>query len=339
MTIDRRTLLEEAARSGFAAEQLEKVICLLELTDALWGHPFLKGRLVLKGGTALNLFIFDVPRLSIDIDLNYIAAADRATMLAERPRVEQAIQAVCGRLGMRVRRVPRDHAGGKWRLAYASALGSSGTLELDVNFLLRTPLWPPKLRESREVAGTRARSVPVLDVNELAAGKLAALFDRAAGRDLFDTRNLLRQAELDLEHLRLAFVVYGGVSRRDWRTISIDAIDVRPGEISRLLVPVLRAGVAPSRGETEAWSRRLTEECRQLVSSLLPLRDNEMEFLTRLNDSGEIAGELLSDEQRLVEILRVHPGLLWKAWNVRRHRGLDSEHDAAPDDRGPTGSR
>jgi NAD(P)-dependent dehydrogenase (short-subunit alcohol dehydrogenase family) len=45
----------------------------------------------------------------VDIDLNYVGAADRETMLAERPKVEQAIEAVCSRLGLRLRRfIPKD---------------------------------------------------------------------------------------------------------------------------------------------------------------------------------------------------------------------------------------
>jgi Nucleotidyl transferase AbiEii toxin, Type IV TA system len=52
--------------------------------------------MALKGGTALNLFVLDFPRLTVDIDLNYIGASDRATMLSERPRVEQALEQVFG---------------------------------------------------------------------------------------------------------------------------------------------------------------------------------------------------------------------------------------------------
>ncbi len=330
MTLDQRALLHEAAATGFGAEPLEKVIRLLELTEALRRHPFLARRLVLKGGTALNVFVFDLPRLSVDLDLNYIGAADRETMLAERPKVEQAIQAVCGRLGLAVRRVPSDHAGGKWRLSYTSVTGRGGTLELDVNFLLRTPLWPPVLADSREIGGVRATSVPVLEINELAAGKLAALFDRAAGRDLFDARALLREADLDPIRLRTAFVVYGGISRRDWRGISLDAIQADPDEVDRLLVPVLRSGLAPKRDEVAVWSRQLADECRELATALLPLRDNEVEFLTRLNERGEIAGELLTDEGRLQQIVQVQPGLLWKAWNVRQHRGIEPPADRRP---------
>ena len=127
-------LQREAASTGFRPEALDKVIRLLELLEGLRSHPFLKTRLALKGGTALNLFVFDTPRLSVDLDLNYTGAAERETMLEERPRVEQAIEAVCGRLDMTVRHTPGEHAGGKWRLAYVGASGQ-GTLELDVNFM------------------------------------------------------------------------------------------------------------------------------------------------------------------------------------------------------------
>ena len=61
-------------------------------------------RFALKGGTAINLFEDDLPRLSVDIDLNYIDAVDRETMLAERPRVGQALTQVFGRAGLTVKR-------------------------------------------------------------------------------------------------------------------------------------------------------------------------------------------------------------------------------------------
>jgi predicted nucleotidyltransferase component of viral defense system len=75
-------LSREAASTGFSVESLEKVCRLMTLVDALYSHPFLKTRIVLKGGTALNLFHFEVPRLSVDIDLNYVGAAAREAMLA-----------------------------------------------------------------------------------------------------------------------------------------------------------------------------------------------------------------------------------------------------------------
>jgi predicted nucleotidyltransferase component of viral defense system len=75
-----------AAQSGFQSEPLEKVLHLLELLEGLRSHPFLGHRLVLEGDTALNLFVLDLPRLSVDIDLNYCGRARPAAGAASSPR-------------------------------------------------------------------------------------------------------------------------------------------------------------------------------------------------------------------------------------------------------------
>ena len=322
MKLTSAMVAHEASSSGFDPEPLEKVLRLLGLLDGLHRHPFLKPRIALKGGTALNLFWFDVPRLSVDIDINYIGAADRETMIEERPTVERAVQAVCSREDLTVARMPGDHAGGKWRLTYAAASGGSGHVELDINFLLRTPLWPCVESECRALGSFSGAPTPVLDVHELAAGKLAALLARSASRDIFDSRALLSIPTLDTAKLRLAFVVYGGMNRRDWRTVSTGDVKVDVNEVQTALVPMLRSTVAPARGIVRAWTDRLVEECRERLSMILPMNDDELEFLRRLNDEGEIAPALLTDDARMQGIIRQHPGLRWKAQNVRQHFGL-----------------
>ncbi|MBW1810259.1 MAG: nucleotidyl transferase AbiEii/AbiGii toxin family protein [Deltaproteobacteria bacterium] len=318
-------LRREAAATGFGTEVLEKVIRLLELLDTLRMHPFLKPRIVLKGGTALNLFVFDVPRLSVDIDLNYIGAANRETMLADRPKVEQAIQAVCGRLGIQVKRAPSEHAGGKWRLSYTTITRRPGTLELDMNFMLRTPLWPHAAADSGLVEPFAVTGIPILDVHELAAGKLAALFGRSASRDLFDVREILRRGDLDRTKLRLGFVVYGGINRRDWREVSLDDVQTNPDEVDRQLVPLLRGDMAPDRDHIQIWTEQLVADCRDLLSAVLPFEPQEREFLNQLNDRGDIAAELLTKDAGLQSVIQAHPALLWKALNVKKHFGTSDQ--------------
>jgi predicted nucleotidyltransferase component of viral defense system len=136
LRISTQRLIELTASTGFRAEIVEKVAQLLAILNELGEHQYLRERLVLKGGTALNLFVFDLPRLSVDIDLNYIGSSDRETMLAERPNVEKAITAVCGRLEFNVQRMPSEHAGGKWRLRYQTSVTQGANLELDMNFMV-----------------------------------------------------------------------------------------------------------------------------------------------------------------------------------------------------------
>jgi hypothetical protein len=322
MTLGADEIQRHAAALGFQPDSLEKALRLLSLLEALRSHPFLRSRVALKGGTALNLFLFQLPRLSVDIDINYIGAPDREAMLTERPRLEEAIQAVCSRERLTVRRVPGEHAGGKWRLSYTNAAGSSGTLELDVNFMLRVPLWPVTLADSCSLGPTTAKQIPILDHHELAGGKLAALCARNASRDAFDARELLQHKNIALEtaKLRLAFVIYGGINRKDWRNVRIEDIGVDPAEVERQLVPMLRADIAPTKRAIRSWASKLVRECRDLMSVVLPLTKKELEFIERLNGRSEISPELLTSDTALQDLIREHPGLKWKALNVRKVR-------------------
>ena len=317
--ISSETLANQAEATGFRPDMLEKVALLLQLLDAVRSHPFLKDKLVLKGGTALNLFIFDVPRLSIDIDLNYVGAADREAMLAERPKVEEALQAVFSREGFTVRRVPTEHAGGKWQLRYPNAGGQSGNLEVDVNFMFRIPLWPVKNMDSRPVGIWQAVGIQVVDVHELAAGKLSALLSRRQARDLFDCSNLFRLGGLDRERLRLAFVVYGAMSRKDLRTVVPSDVNFNIADLEHRLIPTLRAA-GIERIQQDHFGKGLVEDCRNFLAGLLPFTEAEMEFLNRVLDEGEITPELLTTDEVLQERIRRHPLLEWKALNVRAYK-------------------
>lgn len=319
MKFSRELLVRKAQQRGFRPEILEKVFQLLHLLTSFLNHPYLRDRIVLKGGTALNLFYFDVPRLSVDIDLNYIGSIERETMLQERPLVEEAVQAVCSREGFTVRRQPPEHAGGKWSLRYDSGLGQGGNLDVDLNFMFREPLFSTVRMGSRlSVGSSRIEGVPVLDIHELAAGKLAALLSRQASRDLFDVHLLFKQRELDIQKLRLAFVVYGAMSRKDWRTVSMDDVNYDSRELESQLIPVLNEALTDG-SDLEEWTDTLVSECRQSLSGLLPLNDKEMEFLKKINEQGKIAPDLLTADRNMQKIITRHPLLKWKAQNVREY--------------------
>jgi predicted nucleotidyltransferase component of viral defense system len=321
MNFTAEEIQEHAASLGFRPDALEKVFRLLSLLNALRSHAFLRPRIALKGGTALNLFLFEMPRLSVDIDLNYVGGADRAAMLEDRPKIEQAIQAVCARERLSVKHMPSEHAGGKWRLSFVNTAGSSEKIEVDLNFMLRVPLWPVSIVDSRVLGPAVAKQIAVVDWHELAAGKLAALCSRNASRDLFDVREILRRADIDRAKLRLAFVVYGGLNRKDWRTVRTDDITAEAFELKRELVPMLRVGFRPKDNEITTWTETLVRETRELMALVLPLDAHEREFLDRLNDAGDIVPELLTKDHAMQSIIREHPGLRWKALNVKKRAG------------------
>lgn len=309
-----------AAASGFPEETTEKALRLLGMLKALSEYRGLEGKFALKGGTALNLFLLPLPRLSVDIDLNYLGTASRGTMMADRPSVEQGIEGICRREGFQPRRRPDAHAGGKWRMTYTNVWGRSSHLSVDMNFMLRTPLWPVERLDSQVLGDVQIHRIPVVERHELAGSKLVALLARHASRDLFDAVMLLRRQDWDMERLRLAFLVYGAWNRKDWREVSINDIRFDAQELRSNLLPVLARGAAPDKPALRGWAQSLVQECRDRMTALLPLSPAHREFLTRLNDYGEIAPELVTSDPAMCALLRSHPMLKWKADNVRKLR-------------------
>ena len=91
MRLTKSELLKLAKSLGYRPEILEKVIVLINLLNKFFEDDFLKNKFALKGGTALNLFLLDLPRLSVDIDLNYIGSANRDEMLEDKAQVQRRI--------------------------------------------------------------------------------------------------------------------------------------------------------------------------------------------------------------------------------------------------------
>ena len=322
MRISPEKLLAEAGITGFRVDILEKVARLLNLLNSLQSHPFLKDKLALKGGTALNLFFFDIPRLSVDIDLNYIGTEDRDGIIKVRPQIEQALRAVFSREDFVVRQVPEEHAGGKWLLQYQNSSKQTSNLEVDINFMFRTPLWPITKMNSQLLGIWQATDVPVIDIHEIAAGKLAALLTRKQARDLFDCHRLLHHADLNNDRLRIAFVVYGAINRKDWRTVSPQDVVFDYDELMRQLVPTLHKDFTKVQESFAEYGQRLIDECRQALSVVLPFKDAELDFLNLLLDKGQIQPKLITKDPSVVKSINKHPMLEWKAINVRRHHNL-----------------
>lgn len=325
MKISKEKLQQEAASTGFKMEHLEKVYMLMDLLEDIASFPQLKDKFVLKGGTALNLFFFNLPRLSVDIDLNYIGAVDREAMLLEKPVLQKTISAICERHGLALDRNPNRHAGGKMVWRYPSALGQMGNLEIDLNFMYRIPLWPIQLKSSCIVGSKQVHNIPILDPHELSAGKLAALIDRKTGRDLFDAYHLLTKTNLDMPKLRLALIIYSAISRKaDLRQLTPEAISVDITDLNNRLLPLLRKSELSVMGGASKWAANLVQECQIAFQNFLPLTANEHDFLYQLLDQGIIRPELISDDVLFIENVKNHPAITWTAQQNKKNPNIDA---------------
>ena len=315
-----QTLQRIASETGYQAGTLEKVMRLLDILQEIARDRTLSERLALKGGTALNVFHLGLDRLSVDIDLNYVGALDRGAMEAERPEVETALNRLLSSQGYTVRRRPDEHAGGKWLTRFASSLGGNATLELDINYMARQPLFGVARVSSVALGDMSASDVLVLDLQEIIAGKLVALFDRHAARDLFDARRILSMEGLDWKNIKAAFLAFGACARRDWRTVSIDAINVDPRELRQKLMICLPRGYFGGKDGINPWIEETVAFCRERFAFLLDLTETELDFLDAVLDRGEINAGLLGISPEIRARITAMPMLAWKCKNIREYR-------------------
>jgi hypothetical protein len=160
----------------------------------------------LKGGTAINLFIRNLPRLSVDIDLMYLPLHGRPEALAG---IDAAMRRIEARIlkdlpGSRVTQSLKE--GAVLRLVVNS---EAVQVKVEVSPVLRGVVKEPSLlpvTEAVEDAFGFAETT-VVSFEDLYAGKLMAALDRQHPRDLFDVRDLLANKGLT-DELREAFIVY-----------------------------------------------------------------------------------------------------------------------------------
>jgi len=129
-----------SAQTGYTINLLEKVVRLGEIAADIVRHPFLGRVLALKGGTALNLCFGPPRRLSVDLDFNYVGHLERDKMLADRPRVEEALIQLSVRKAYRIQKSADAFAGRKIYLVYRSVTGQNDRIEVDLNYLFRMPV-------------------------------------------------------------------------------------------------------------------------------------------------------------------------------------------------------
>ena len=147
---------------------------------------------------------------------------------------------------------------------------------------------------------------------------------RHAARDLFDARRILSIDKLDWNRIKAAVLAIGASGRRDWRTMSVDAIEGDSREFRNKLAVCLPRGRFAATGEVDAWIDETVALCRERFAFLFDLTANERAFLDGGLDSGEVDADLLDIAPEFRTRIANMPMLAWKTRPVRKHRGLDA---------------
>lgn len=259
----------------------------------------------LKGGTALNLFVREMPRLSVDIDLTFLPITDRKTSLTEignamlriKERIENAFP------DLRVVTVQVSGTGVPTSMTIESA---GARIRVEVNFVLRGSVFEAKvlsLCKSAQKEFGFFSEIQSLSIADLYGGKLCAALDRQHPRDLFDVKVLLDNEGIT-EEMRKAFLVYLASHSRPmnellaprWKNLDeifkrdFDGMTTDPISIGELI---------------EARDAMLL----QLQQAITP---EEKRFLLSLKDGSPDWGSIgIAGVEKL-------PGVQWKLSNIRK---------------------
>jgi predicted nucleotidyltransferase component of viral defense system len=181
------------------AELLLRILPLIRKEEAF----------ALKGGTAINFFVQDLPRLSVDIDLTYLPLHERDLALdGIRDNLARIAEAIKGRMPSTGILLKRIHGTDVVRGLIVERDGI--TVKVEPNLVLRGSVYPPEMKTLSKRAqdlfelSLQAR---ILSPHDLYAGKICAALDRQHPRDLFDVHLLLKREGL-MPEIRRAFIVY-----------------------------------------------------------------------------------------------------------------------------------
>lgn len=304
---------KKAEELGFVRDTLEKVTRLADILEYLNTNPILKDSLALKGGTAINLTIFNLPRLSVDIDLDYLITNSREEMLENRLVVNSTIDRYMVSQGYSKNpKTKNPHSLDSWVYDYMGASGNKDNIKIEINYSLRSHILEAEERAIITEHFSSEYKVKSLAPIEIYGSKMNALLSRAAARDLYDDRNMIHYGLFDESEeamLRKCVVFYAAISARDKnsinKTFDTKAIDtITNQKTKRDLLPVIKR---KDDFELEP-AKKLVKE---YITELMILTNEEKEFLDRF-ESGEYIPELLFEDKEILNRIKKHPMALWK---------------------------
>ena len=163
----------------------------------------------LKGGTAINFFVRDLPRLSVDIDLTYLIIDERAKSLLD---ITSQMDSICESVK---KKIPRTEINKRYLsgIGYISGiiLNNSGvTIKVEPNTVIRGSVNAPEdkqLCKKAEELFELMLKTQCLSSHDLYGGKMCAALDRQHPRDLFDIKLLMENEGID-ENIIRAFIFY-----------------------------------------------------------------------------------------------------------------------------------
>ncbi|CAK0780986.1 Nucleotidyl transferase AbiEii toxin, Type IV TA system [Gammaproteobacteria bacterium] len=280
-------------------EYLDIVRLLVRIAPILFAEP----GFALKGGTAINLFVRDLPRLSVDLDLVFTDhVMDRAEALSAISSTIRRMADRIGALNLQVH-IPQRQDGDEAKF-FVRQLRTE--VKVEINQVMRGTILPVKIARMVSAARDQLKAdlhLPLLATEELYGSKLVAALDRNHPRDWFDVMLLLEQEGIT-SAIRRCFVAYLAAHNRPPHEVLFGSAKPLADSFRREFLGM--TGQIVSMADLEEVQQRVRRELPQQLDAA------EKQFLVSLVQN--------VPDWSLLDIphLKNMPGIRWKRMNLEK---------------------
>lgn len=310
----RKDVIKIAKNCGFLTNNTEKMLRLCQILESLNKSKY-KDYLSLKGGTAINIFLLDLIRLSVDIDFDFSVNISKEDLVPIRDDVKKEIIEFMLSEGYSLNaRTKYVHALDSLVFNYTATSGSGDILKIEINYSDRVHV----LDVIKDKTLTKIRKtveVNRLSNDELVGSKISALINRTTPRDIYDVYNILNSNVCNIEIARkiaIFYVLLGSelpVVFSNEINSCLEKIDsINYFKLKKTVVPVLKQGEKIDVEEIKNY-------VVQKIKKLFELSETEQEFINNFN-KGKFESKLLFGDIKINDLSK-HPMVVWKMLNVK----------------------
>lgn len=307
MEITIQHLSQLADESNFIRDTLEKVLRLSEILKFINSDTILKDKLALKGGTAINLTAVELPRLSVDIDLDYTINSSREELLEIKEIIKKRLTDYMWQEGYSIADARDSFALTSIVFNYTNTAGNRDNIKVEINFLDRCHILPLEKKKILTKGIIDDFEVLTLNTTELYASKINALLSRGTPRDLYDVNAMIEHNIIvNMDILRKCLIFYNAIGG----DYDIQKLDFK--NIERLVYKNFKTQLKPVIAKDDKFNlEKAKETVIEFVKELLVLSSNEKLFLSKFKEK-IYAPELLFDNEEIVLRIQQHPAALWR---------------------------
>ena len=294
-------------------QTLERVLRLIDVLKFINTDEYLKEKLALKGGTAINLVFYNCTRLSVDIDFDYIGSIEREQMISDRALIEAKLLSYMQESNIQYRsdKTKKTHALDSFVFNYSNMFNAIDMIKVEINYMNRIHLFEC---EKRTITLQLKDKVEVFVLNklDLFASKVNALINRTTIRDIYDVNNMIINKTIENDEFNLfkkCVIFYSLLSSEDKANIKVLFEECKNRMNAFIGKRVPQYLTATLKQNEEFDINNAVNNISDLLDNILKsLTENEITFIKSFPN---VIVDLF-DNDLIDEKVKKHPMIIWK---------------------------